>query len=132
MHINIANETIFINHEDGALRITILRSKNAIKLGNMAVRIEITQERVGDASHAFCPGSQTCTAVDAETQHLGLDPIKPVKAGLVRWNLACSYRRPGQWKKSQDDIFLADKITQADFFPQVAIQAKIGGGLTNS
>jgi hypothetical protein len=97
----------------------------------MAVGIKIAEQRIADITQAFRPGGQACCAVYADTQNLGIYPIKPVECDLVRWDLTSSDRRPGQGEESQDDIFLTQVIAQADFLSQVAFQAKIGGNLTN-
>lgn len=76
----------------------------------MPMRIEITQQGVGDTSQAFCPGFQARLAVNADTQDLGIDPIEPVQTGLVGWDLARSYGGPGQREKGQYHIFLAKII----------------------
>jgi len=70
-------------------------------------------------------------AIDADPQNLGVHPSKPVEAGLVGWNLACSYRGEGQGEEDQDDILSAKKITQADFLSLVTFQAEIWSNLTD-
>jgi hypothetical protein len=95
------------------------------------VGVKIAQKWVGDVPQAFCPGGQARDAVNAETQNLGLDPIEPVKLGLVRWDLAGSYGCPGQWEENQSNIALSQVIVQVDALPQVAFQFIIGGRLPN-
>lgn len=64
-------------------------------LSDRTVRVKIAQQRVRNSTQAVGPGFQGGDAVYAKTQNLGLDPIKPVECGLVRWDLARSYGRPG-------------------------------------
>jgi len=55
MHIYVAQDALGINDEDGAFRETI-GAQNAVFLGGGAVRPKITEQGIGDATQAFCPG----------------------------------------------------------------------------
>jgi hypothetical protein len=57
MNIDITDDTRLVNHKDCALGIAILRTKNAIQLGDMPMWIKIAQKWVSDVAQTFCPGS---------------------------------------------------------------------------
>lgn len=50
-------------------------------------------------------------AINTDTQDLGVDPFEPLQLDLVRGDLACSDRGPGQWKEDQSNIFPSQIIT---------------------
>ncbi len=89
------------------------------------MRVEVAQQRVGDAAQAFRPGPEAVCAVYAETQNLGLDPFEPVQRGLVRRDLARSDGGPGQREEGQDDVLLAAIVAQAHRAPVVALEGEI-------
>lgn len=49
-------------------------------------------------------------AIYRDTQDLGIYPLEPIQGDLVRGDLRRSYRRPGEWKERQHNIFLTVKI----------------------
>jgi hypothetical protein len=101
-------------------------------LRDQPVRPEIRKKRIGNSTKAFRPGVQTIFTINGDTQDLGIYPLEPVQRDLVRGDLRRSYWRPGQGEKRDDDIFLAQVITQADFISMMRCQDKVRGILPYS
>ena len=77
MHIDVADDALLVDDEQGAFALAI-GTQDAELLSHPAVRPEVAEQRIGDAAQAFAPCPQAIFAVYAQTQNLGLDPIKPV------------------------------------------------------
>ena len=118
VHIHVADDAEFIDHVYGALRFSFA-AQHAVSARHGAVRVEIAQQRVGDAAQAFSPGFQAGDAINTDTQDLGIDPIEPVESDLVRWDLTRSYRRPGQGEESDRHITATAVFTQTHALAQV-------------
>jgi hypothetical protein len=103
MDIDIADKALLIDDDYRPLRIAF-RPEDSVRLRCVTMRVEVAQERICDAAQAVRPGLQAWDAVNTDAQDLGMDPIKPVQLGLVGWDLARSYRRPGQREKYQHYI----------------------------
>jgi hypothetical protein len=71
-------------------------------------------------------------AVYTDTQNLGIYPVEPVEGDLVRRDLGSSDGSPGQGEESQEDVLLAQVITQTGDFAQMIFQSKTGRDLSNS
>lgn len=130
MYVNIADPALLVDNKNCAFA-KALRSQYAICLSSLAVRIKIAQQRVSDPPYTLGPCLQTRDAVYTDAQNLGMDPIKPVECGLVRWDLVRSDWRPGQREKHQHDITFPPVIAQPDGRSEVTLQADIHSRLTN-
>lgn len=130
VHLGKADHAVFVDDKDGALAVT-LGPQHAKQVGDLAVRVEIAQQGVGDAAQALRPGCQTRYTVNADTQDLGIYPVEPVERDLVGRDLAGSDRRPGQREERHCDVLLPAVIAQAHRFVQVAFQFKFRSGLSN-
>lgn len=72
MDIDIPDNPLFIDDENGALGTTFVRSKHAIFLSHHAVGPEIAEQGIIDAAQAFCPGFDARDMIDANAQDLGV------------------------------------------------------------
>lgn len=95
------------------------------------MRIEVAQERIRDAAHAFRPRVKAVRAVYTQTQDLGLDPGEPVKSDLVRRDLSRSDGGPGEREESQHNITFAEIVSQTNFFFCLAFQTEIGSAIAD-
>jgi hypothetical protein len=66
-----------------------------------------------DSTQAFCPGFEAWDMIDTDTQNLGIISRELSQTGLVRRDLASSYRRPGHREKCQNNRF-SMQIAKAD------------------
>ena len=71
MDIDVADDPVLIDNKDGPLGVAF-GGKDAVFLGDCAVRPEIAEQRVVDASQAVCPGDETGNVIDADAQDLGI------------------------------------------------------------
>jgi len=126
VNVHVTHAALFVNDEEGALRSSIL-TQNAKALGDLAVRVEVAQKWVGDASQAFGPRGEARNAVHTDTQNLGIQPFEAAQCGLVRRDLVCSNGCPGQWEEGDDNILFATVVVQVDLPPVVALQCEIRG-----
>ena len=85
---------------------------------------EIAEQRVADAAHAFGPRLQCGNLVYRDAQNLSIQSLELGQISLVRRDLARSYWRPGQRKKSKDNIF-SPQVAQLHLAPQMCRQAKV-------
>jgi hypothetical protein len=122
MYIHISDDAQLVNHENRPLA-GAFRPKDAVGFGYLSMGIKVTEKGIGYASQIFRPGSQAGNAVYTETQHLGLDPFKPVKNSLVGRDLARSDRRKSQREKGQNDVLFVAIVAYPDRSPKMAVQA---------
>ena len=94
------------------------------------MRPEIAQKGVAYTSKAVCPRFQAGYMVYTDAQNLGIQSHPLCLISFVRWDLACSDRRPCQGEECQDDIGPFE-IAQGDSSIQVAGQSKIWDALSN-
>jgi hypothetical protein len=130
MDIDIADNTAFIDDEDGALRISLGLTKDTIQAGYLTMRPKITHQRVIYPSQGFCPCLQAGNMIDAYAQDLGIQSREFTGVGFIRRDLACSYGCPRLWEKHKHDIF-TEIITQLDILIQMRRKRKIWCCLTD-
>jgi len=94
------------------------------------MRPKITEQRICNASQAFCPGFQTWDVINADAQNLDIRFREPGVFGLVGRNLARSDRRPGQGEEGQDGGRAA-QVAEAHLFVQMAAQLEIRRFVSN-
>jgi hypothetical protein len=127
--VHIADHAHLIDDEYGSLAEAFL-AQDAKSLGNLPVRVEIAQQREGDTAQTLSPCLEAGDAVNADTQDLGLDPIEPVECGLVGWDLARSYGRPGKREKGQNHIAFSMVVAQPDGLSEVTFQHQFRSALS--
>ncbi len=87
--------SLFIEDEDRPFGIAFLTEYIELS-DDLAMRVKVTEERIGDATQAVGPGDEGRDAVDADTQDLGIQSRKTIQFGLVLRDLTASDWRPGQ------------------------------------
>ncbi len=94
----VLQRSFFVEDEDRPLGIAF-RTEHIELSGDFTMRVEVTQERIGNATQVVGPGDEGRDAVDADTQNLGIQSRKTIQLCLVLRDLAASDRRPGQRKE---------------------------------
>jgi len=69
--IDIADDPVLIDNKDGPLGVAF-GGKDAVFLGDCAVRPEIAEQGVVDAAQTVRPGYKTGDVIDADAQDLGI------------------------------------------------------------
>ena len=78
-----------------------------------------------DPAQALGPGDKAGDMINTYAQDLGIQSRKQSTFSFVRRDLACSYRRPGQWVERQHHVLPA-QIAERDVFSKVAGEGEIG------
>ena len=95
--------------------------------------MKVLKQWEGDAAQRFCPVVMGKSAVDANTQNLGVAALKLAFDRFESRNLLASSRCPIQWIEYQHDVFPAFELVQRELGSgQVTRQLKIGRLLSNS
>ena len=69
--------SLFVEDEDRPFGIAFLTEYTELS-GDLAMRVKVTEERIGDATQAVGPGDEGRGAVDADTQDLGIQSRKTI------------------------------------------------------
>jgi hypothetical protein len=93
------------------------------------MRPEVAEEWILNTLEGFCPRFQGRHMVDADAQHLGIQPREPGGLRLVSRDLRASGRGKGQGEKGKHHVAAAI-FAQANISIEMAGQAEIRGLLT--
>ena len=124
MHIHVAEDTGFVDEEDGPLGVT-LGAKDAVGSGYGTMGPEIAEDGVVNPDRVLGTGFLTGTIIHTEGQNLRFKAAEGVHFGFVRRDLAVTHGGEGQGEESQHDV-LAAQIAQGYWFIQMGGQGEIG------
>ena len=118
MHVNVTNLALLIDDEYSPFRESF-RTEDAVLEGRMAMRPEIAQQRVGDASHRFRPSFDARNGVGANAQNLGVVPGKLGKIFLVSRYLNGSDRSESERVERQNNVLFTPETRELHLGIQV-------------
>jgi hypothetical protein len=105
--VDVADDPLRVDNKDGPLRAALVVPEYAVLFRDSAVRPEIAQQRVANATQALGPCFETRDVVDADAQDLGIKSRELGQVGLVRRDLVRSDRRPCHREEDEDDVLPA-------------------------
>src|ERR1043165_4329223 len=119
----------FLVHDEEGAFGEPFRSVRAVEACDLALRLEVAQEIVGETAQTFRPSGIARDAVNGDAQDLGIVLPEAFEVGFVGRHLRRSDRRPRQRVESDDDVLLAAEVRELHLLAllKVAWQLEVRG-----
>ena len=130
---SVTHHALFIDNNSGPIGDAFIFEIHTIFLGRISFGVKVLKQWEGYAAQRLCPVVMGESAVDANTQNLGVAALELAFDRFESRNLLASSRCPIQWIEHQHDVFLAFELAQRKLgSSQVAHKLKIRRLLSNS
>src|SRR5437899_8609586 len=111
MHVDVADDPLLVNDDDGTLANPLILSVHAVFLGDLSFGMEIGEQRVGvDPANGLGKSNVTGNAVNRNAHDLGVIPFKVSHLGLKYRHLHGSASGPVKAVKSENDVLLSATV----------------------
>src|SRR5205085_8989490 len=107
----VGEVAVLVHDEERALGKSF-RPVRAVEACDLALRLEVAQEVVGESAERLGPGGVAGDAVNGYAQDLGIVLPEAFEVGFVGRHLRRSDGRPRQRVKSYDDVLLAAEVRE--------------------
>ena len=125
-----ADDTLFVDDEDRAVGRAALLVVDAVGPGDLALRMEVRQDGVGDAPQRRGEGSLRRSGVGANTQYLGISLLECRVVLAERGDLVRSAAGEREDVEREDDVLLALILAQRNALLGVGLEREVWGGLS--
>ena len=113
VHVDIADDALLVDDDDGALADPLVLFPDAVFFGDFALGMEIGEKRVVlNPAERFGKRYMTGNTVNRNAHDLGVIPFKVGRFGLISRHLYGSNRGPVEGVKHEDYVLLAALIAE--------------------
>ena len=126
-----ADDTLFVDDEDRPVGRAALLVVNAVGPGDLALRVEVRQDGVGDVPQRRGEGRLRRSGVGADTQYLGSSLLECRVVLSERGDLVRSAACKREDVEGEDDVLLALILAHRHSFLRLGLEREVRSGLSN-
>src|SRR5437763_491735 len=116
--------SLLIDDEERPLGVAF-RAVNPVAARDLALRLEVREEVVRDATEALRPRGIAGNRVDRNTQHVGIRPLEAAEVRLVGGHLDRSDGGPGERVEGDAHVLLPAEIREPDLLSLAVVAGQL-------